>query len=122
MKISEVEKHLKYSKIDKYEIDVTRVIVHDEFSKKDPTEYRIRAIKRLLDMRVEFSSDSNIVLDMAKSIISIACPYDESKMEAARASGNFQSEYITYRCPLCRSEVTLALLCDGITISPKASL
>lgn len=119
MKINDVQKHLKHSKLDDYEIDVTRVVVHDEFCNHQQGDFRPRAVKRLLDMRVDFSADSNILLAMVKKMVSVSCPYDETIMDYQRMSGNSAGETMTYVCPFCKSEVSLNFDVNGIYVKPK---
>jgi hypothetical protein len=117
-----VENPLEVSEktINETDIDVTRLVVFDEFNNKTVAgnikgDYRDRAIKRLVASGLPFHSECNIVHNMAKDFIKVVCPYCHRNMQISEGSGNGQSWTAHYRCPKCESEAYLSMPTDGIS-------
>lgn len=104
--------------IDKTELDPTRLVIEEEFGK--PGDYRPRVIKRLTKARVDFSSDTNIIYEMACKLISIQCPHCHGATEAKGGGGNGENSSVHYRCinPHCLTTVYLTMPNDGIGVRP----
>jgi len=96
--------------LDDIEIDLTRLIVRDEFNK--PTirsrDYRLAAIERLVKIKRAFSSEHNILVEMANLFIAITCPYCAKRMEYKNAGGSSSLMCIHYACE-CGAESSLTL-------------
>lgn len=101
------------------EIDPTRLVVEDEFNKKTSGSYRDRAIQKLIDLKIPFASEDNIIFELVDKVLSVDCPYCECSMRRFQGSGNSSSFTLEYLCHECKAKLCLTLPCNGIGISPK---
>jgi len=105
------------------EIDATRAIVDDEFYKKYSTTpkkgYRERAIDRLIDLKIPFHSEANIVNDLIDRSIIMVCPYCQSNMSQFNSSGTANNITVNFQCHSCHSIGSITLQTDGITFEPS---
>jgi len=125
MKLSKIDTlGISHATKENLEIDATLAIIDDEFNKrdvpaKDKKNYRERAIDRMIDLRIPFHSEQNIVNDLIKKSIIMVCPYCSAHMEQCNSSGAAIYSTVYFNCPSCRSIGTLTVQNDGITFAPS---
>lgn len=101
-------------------VDLGDVITSDEFNSPDKsTNYRERAIKRLIKLELGFTSNINIIYELMPQIITINCVYCGKQMKVNGGGGNSSTETIEYKCPNCKARISLTLGHDSITIGEK---
>lgn len=84
-------------------------------------DYREQAIDAALKSGMDFSSTCNTVVEMAKRVISVRCPYGcEGEMGSNSASGGGHGMTIRYHCEACKCHVHLALENSAIAVEPRA--
>jgi len=112
--------HLLPETENEIEVDVTQLVVMDEFNRPTPSNgenFRQRAVDRLVKMQVPFRSESNTVFEMTKRIFPVKCPYCQSRMLADNGGGSTQEWTTHYHCK-CGAETSLSLRVDGIFVTP----
>ena len=120
MKISKLnELGLRAKTLDNLEVRVEDVITDDEFNRPGGTDYRNEAISRLVDLRVNFSSNCNIVWEMLKRFVKVECPYCGGKTKASGGGGNGSVSSMEYVCEKCDSKVILCVSNDGVSLIPE---
>lgn len=123
MKTNEIIQKLGISQktIDQTDLDPTRLVIEEEFG-KPAGNYRPRVIKRLTEARINFSSDANIIYDMARDLISVKCPHCNGTTKARGGGGNAETSSVHYTCINlhCLTTVYLRMPNDGISIRPEA--
>ena len=131
MKVSDVlNLGLRKKTLDNMEVNIGDVITSDEFNKPTPIgvrmgtekskDYRHSAIERLVDMKVPFHSNQNIVNDLFRVHVSVNCPHCGFKMDIGCCSGSSQGSTINYNCSNegCRTTVHLSTPHDGFGVTP----
>ena len=126
MKLSKLQKlKLQPGTLGEIDIDITDVIVADEFGRKvrwtpdDPRDYRQRAVDRLIEIRVPFATESNIASTMATRVLKVVCPYCFKEMILQGSTGDSSTASMHYMCN-CRAKISITLPNgSGIVIAPK---
>jgi DNA-directed RNA polymerase subunit RPC12/RpoP len=119
MKVSKLnELGLRAKTLDNIEVSVADVITDDEFNRPGGTDYRNEAISRLVDLKVSFSSNCNIVWEMMKRFVRVECPYCGGKTKASGGGGNGHASSMEYVCEKCDSKVILSVFNDGVSLIP----
>jgi hypothetical protein len=108
-----------FDKLVEQEIDVTRLVVAEEFDKKyrRGDDYRKRAYRRLIEMRLPFGNEPNILGTMMTNLVTVACPYCGALMDPAGGGGNCETMTYRYTCPACKAKVGIRVA--EIEVSPK---
>ena len=115
MKISEIQKlGFNVSDID---INVLKIIVDKEFHRTGVYDYRVRAIDKILDLKLSFESEVNTLEVLLGRILQIKCPYCGEIMRKLHSSGNSDSISLNYHCT-CKASVNITLASDSIYIEP----
>lgn len=119
MKLNEIKKLLRHTKVEDIEVDAGELIAHDEFNNpaKGKGSYRERAIKRLLQLRLKFVSNFNCIHEMAKQFIKVRCPYCGRNMEPQGGGGTGDLHTVQFSCK-CSARVHLTVTTDGIYVVP----
>ena len=130
MRVSDVQKlGLRKRTLDELEVNIGDVITNDEFNKPssqrfgmgpEPTTYDKRAIERLVELKLPFSSNCNIIVEMYKRYVSVVCPHCGGKMVSSGGGGNSEVQHIDYRCEKkeCGTKVAFSMSHDGFSIMP----
>lgn len=111
--------------VEETDFDVTRLVVHDSFRVTNKlTNYRELAIQRLIDARIRWASECNIVFEMFKRFVSIRCPYCGCKMKVSNGTGSGLLNTTNYRCGRCKSEayITIGEGCLGFSPSREKKI
>jgi ribosomal protein S27E len=124
MKIEELKKlGLLEKTLAELEIDAAYAITRDEFNReaeRDAKPYRERAIDRLLEAKVSWHSNANIVYEVAKASLRLECLYCGGLMAYAGGGGNFSVTTVRLRCENCKAEGAVTLLNEGISFTPPS--
>jgi hypothetical protein len=114
MKVCDIKRLglLRDKTIEEMEVDLGALVVHEEFLRPDSifyagTDYRERAINRLITMKEHFATDANIGYVFRKKYFSVACPYCETVMQAARSGSAGGSESDTHDCSVCGARIII---------------
>lgn len=98
------------------------LIVKDEFSKgaQSGVNYRVRAVKKLLGLHIRFSSDQNVLRELARECLVALCPYCGLSIGSLKGGGgNGHTTTLAAACKKCGAEVRVHLPADaGISIVP----
>jgi hypothetical protein len=115
--------------LENVEINPADAVVTDEFNipvgknegqNEDYKDYRVRAVERLVKLRVPFGSEANITSTMAKMFIKCVCPHCNRDMQYLSSSGNCSVNSATYKCNVCNTRLTISVSNEnGIFIQPK---
>lgn len=108
--------------IDEADVDVSSMVVSDEFKARSHTNmsYRDAAVERLIRMAIPFSVETNIVTELATKLITVNCPYCNNKMHYHGGSGSGVEMGCDFMCHHCESVVTLRFNChSGIYVRPS---
>lgn len=114
MKLSEIQKlGILPKTLQELEIPIDEVITNDEFNirynSKQDEDYRNRAITRLIDMGVDFTSNWNILHDIIKRFVKVICPYcGNDELPVVNGGGGSHVWSACYRCNHCKKEITLS--------------
>ena len=124
MKVSKLKGlGLRQKTLDEMEIPIADVISTDEFNTpRNSKDYRESAIDRLVDLKVGFTSNCNIVYNLMKRFVGVECPYCGGKMKSSTGSGNGMSSSMHYVCEKCESEVNLTTFNDGFHAGPSEKI
>jgi len=105
------------------QIDYTRLIVHDEFNRRGVKgDYRNRAIKKMINLNLNFSSEQNIIYNMTVDYIKVICPKCNAVLNGSTGGGTYNSNSTHYKCEKCGTRVILTFPNDGISVQFKDSL
>ena len=100
------------------EVNPLRVALNHEFDSKDSgSDYRERAIDRVVAAKLEFSSETNTFYSLSKRYVKVVCPYCENIISGHGGGGNFLTETVDFPCK-CGARVSLTMLSRGISIHP----
>lgn len=102
------------------QIDITRAIVSDEFNKRgENTDYRQRAIKRLVKMNAPIYNEINIAWPLIELAVKLNCPYCHKNMfNTKRGGSNGTSTTSNFNCA-CGASATLTLSKHELYFTPK---
>ena len=101
------------------DVNPLRVAVNYEFRQNDEDssfDYRMRAIRRCVNTRLSFWTDSNTVYSAAKAYIKVQCPDCNRILEGHGGGSTHNNNSINYQCK-CGTRVTLTLPDDGVHVS-----
>jgi hypothetical protein len=118
MKIDEVKKLGLTTEqvLNGYHFDPMRLAVNAEWNQRGTQDYRLRAIERVIDSKVDFGCDGNTVYELAKRCIITSCPVCSETGNFVNGGGNSRSATLVYRCS-CGVEVSLTVPSDcGISV------
>lgn len=131
MKVSEVQKlGLRKKTLDDMEVDIGDVITSDEFNRPTPIgvrlgtdkpkDYRHAAIEKLIDLKVPFHSNQNIVSGLFRTHVNVNCPHCGFRMDFVCCGGDSHGSTINYNCTNegCRTTVHLSVPHDGFGVTP----
>jgi hypothetical protein len=106
------------------------IVAHEEFNRQESPlqrafpdrtkmDYRERAIKRVLNAKVDFHSDSNTTSDLIKQIVPyVHCPVCHAPTSPVSGGGGDSHVWTAnYQCPTCKTKVSLSMPHDGISVS-----
>lgn len=124
MKIGELQSALTLSddQVAHINVDPLGVVSTIEFARKDPrfgpplADYRIRALKRLIDNRLTFASDINVIYDMASQWVHIHCPKCQTDMKNWGGGGNSSAYNVNYECTGCKIKIVLTMPLNGLAV------
>jgi hypothetical protein len=124
MKIKDLDAlGLRKKTLDELETSLSDAISHDEFNKPDEkgSSYRERAIKRLINLKLSFSVNENLIFDFAKEFIFIKCPHCRGEMKVVQGGGSAGQSTTEFMCQNenCKTEVYLTIPSDGVYVKPK---
>ena len=130
MKMLEVQKiGLRPKTIAEMEVNIGDIITSDEFNNRlhgaflggeKVKDYRQAAIERLVDMKIPFESNQNIVVEMFRKYVSVTCPHCGSKMDVSCCGGNGDCYHVNYHCTndKCNTVVNLKTDHNGFGVTP----
>jgi hypothetical protein len=118
---------IKPATFDNEEIDFGRLVVAEEFSRKEmpftpKIDYRERAWKRLIASRRAFRTDYNISDTAFRELVTVRCPHCSGEMEwnGGSGSGNASTNNYICRSEACGTRVNITLHVPGaIYVEPK---
>ncbi len=118
---------IKPATFDNEEIDFGRLVVAEEFSRKEmpftpKIDYRERAWKRLIASRRAFSTDYNISDTAFRALVTIHCPHCSGEMAWCGGSGSGSTSTNNYFCldEACGTRVSIGLCVPGaVRVEPK---
>lgn len=124
MKLEEVKQHISPKAFADLNVDLSRAITSDEFNKHYlKTDYRGRAVNRLVEIALPFYSETNILGEIGKRFLQMVCPYCATLMPCSygggASSGGHSWNTLDFRCPACGANADIALPPDGIHFVPK---
>lgn len=105
--------------IDEMYVDIGQIVTSDEFDKHhrrdDKKDYREHAIDKLMQQKLDFQSNGNLIYELTKRTIKMDCPVCFKGMTAHGYGGNGQISTVSYDCPEHHVKITLSLPLDGIS-------
>jgi hypothetical protein len=105
--------------IDTIEVDPTRVASNYEFGRSEIVDYRERVINRLLECKVDFATDANILYNFCKRYLHFTCPYCGTQMKMTTGWGCGHALTTEFVCE-CGSKSYITIPTEyGIRIEPK---
>lgn len=117
--LKQISEKLDIPVSDKVWVNPLQLASNYEFERGDYlNDYRKRAVKRVIKSNLPFSSESNTQFCLVKQLITVTCPYCSKKMKNEGGGGNGSTFSHGFTCR-CGSQVSLTMLHDGISISPK---
>ena len=104
-------------------INPLNIILDVEFDKPDNKnmDYRNRAIDKVIDLGLPFSSECNSHHEITKRFVKIVCPYCGKEMELVSGSGDSHGCSEGFRCPGCKASIMLNLPYDFFSVQPPKS-
>jgi hypothetical protein len=106
--------------LDEMYIDVGELVSLDEFNKRtnpEEKDYRERAVDRLLDMAVSFTSNFNLQATLVKKLIRVSCPNCGAEMKVTGGGGNSQILSDIFTCQSgCGVNISLSMPPNGIYV------
>lgn len=96
-----------------------RLIMSDEWNKKDERDYIERAIERVLKARVPFTSDHNALYKLTDMLIQVINPYTGNVMKMNGGGGNFDFTNINFVDEITGDKVSISLANDAFFIEPS---
>lgn len=123
MKLDEIKKHVALSDAavnDHMEFNPLALLISDEFNKHILGEdYRKRALKRAIDAKIEFVSESNSITDMLKMFVKVVNPLTGNEMKYKTGGGNFKETSMTFIDEVTGDTFTICLEQNAMMFSPK---
>lgn len=80
----------------------------------DKRDYREKAIDRVIQLKLSFSSTYNSAFNIFQRFISVKCPYCGSKTNYMQGGGSTGNYTVTYQCKSCGSYTYLTFDPDKI--------
>ena len=106
--------------LENHSIDTTRLIVSDEFNRKrrtDASDYRERAIDRIVANNMYFHNECNITSNMAKRYLRATCPYCGEEMKTHGGGGSGSHSSIAFSCE-CGAKGSIRVANEAFSFSP----
>lgn len=114
---------------DEMEIDPTKLIITDEFHRRDSigapkVPYAERAIDRLIRTRIPWYTEWNITHTAVKRYVRVQCPYCQTDMVIRGDGGSGLQHHWDLRCDSCHATGSLRMPAESalsFSPSPNAS-
>ena len=119
MQIKDLNKFVSKKTIDEYYVDFGQAISMDEFNKhiREPEyDHREATIDRLVESKVSFVSNANILYNLMKRYVKVECPICHAPMVGSGGGGSGDSFSTNYRCEKCYITISLSLCHDGFEL------
>lgn len=122
MKQAEALEHgLNPKTLEDFDLPISHLVVLEEFSRHDKKSgSHMRAVERLIDMKVAFGTEWNTGAILARRLFDkVSCLYCSTVMKYQMHSGGGNTTTITLVCPKCASSLKLTMpACDGLEVEP----
>ena len=119
MKISEIKKLLPSIQEDSIDVNAMEVVEHYFFGRRDVSDYRESALRYMIENKADFTTTTNNVYNFAKLFVKVTCPKCGTTVEGRNGSGSSDMHTISYRCPKCKTEISISTPSNGYSVRFK---
>lgn len=109
--------------LDEQAVDIGSIVTDQCFHNpiNQVTNYRTRAVDKLLKMNVMFQSNGNITNELFQRLFQAKCPKCKKVLKTvSRCGGNAHTLTIGYTCPKCKWDFGVTLQAEGgLYVAPK---
>lgn len=98
------------------EVNAIELIEDHFFNDRLCSDYRNSAINVCNNKNIDWASTGNNSYDVFKRYIKIECPKCHREMEILNGGGNCNTNYATYKCGTCGTQVNLSIPDKGFSV------
>ena len=92
-----------------------RLAISEEFNKRGSTNYRDRAIDRVMKARINFTSEPNSMYNLVEKLVKIVSPETSETLTPKSGGGNNDSLTFTFKDSI-GNEYHLTIPNDGLSV------